>query len=181
MTTSELSINFLRTPTIRSGTLIGRGRLIHATRTLGLSEATIADGHGRLLGHATSRCMLFELPTEMSPAYRHTGGSPDTPDPYLRAVEGDVRGHEFWNSLSGREIMNQIAREGISWRRDPDWGYEIPVAVPGVDLTRYDPRSHYSEAEYAARIDKLRQERREWLARFPGLDPAIPASIGAEK
>ena len=109
MTTSELSINFLRTPTIRSGTLIGRGRLIHATRTLGLSEATIADGHGRLLGHATSRCMLFELPSDMPPAYRHTSGSPDTPDPYLRAVEGDVRGREFWNSLSGREIMNQIA------------------------------------------------------------------------
>jgi len=79
------------------------------------------------------------------------------------------------------EIMKQIAREAISWRRDPDWGYEIPVAVPGLDLTRYDPRAHYSEAEYAARIDKLRQERREWLARFPGLDPAIPASIGAEK
>jgi len=68
MTTSELSINFLRTPTIRSGTLIGRGRLIHATRTLGLSEATIADGHGRLLGHATSRCVLFELPSDMPPA-----------------------------------------------------------------------------------------------------------------
>jgi len=88
---------------------VGGGRLIHATRTLGLSEATIADGHGRLLGHATSRCMLFELPSDMPPAYRHTGGSPDTPDPYLRAVEGDVRGREFWNSLSGREIMNQIA------------------------------------------------------------------------
>jgi phosphoenolpyruvate carboxykinase (ATP) len=79
------------------------------------------------------------------------------------------------------EIMKQIARKGIAWQRDPDWGYEIPVAVPGIDLTRYDPRSHYSEAEYAARIDKLRQERREWLARFPGLDPAIPASIGAEQ
>jgi phosphoenolpyruvate carboxykinase (ATP) len=79
------------------------------------------------------------------------------------------------------EIMKQIARDGISWRRDPDWGYEVPVTVPGVDLTRYDPRSHYSQAEYAARIDRLRRERREWLARFPGLDPAIAASIGAEK
>jgi uncharacterized protein (TIGR00369 family) len=110
MTTSELSINFLRTPTIRSGTLIGRGRLIHATRTLGLSEATIGDGRGRLLGHATSRCVLVKLPAEMPAAEGHIGdGGSDSPDPYLRPVEGDVRDREFWNSLSGREIMNQVA------------------------------------------------------------------------
>jgi hypothetical protein len=59
---------FPANPHHSSGTLVGRGQLIHATRTLGLSEATIADGHGRLLGHATSRCMLFELPTDMPPA-----------------------------------------------------------------------------------------------------------------
>jgi uncharacterized protein (TIGR00369 family) len=54
--------------------------------------------------------VLFELPAEMSPAKGQTDDSnPDTPDPYLRPVEGDVRGREFWNSLSGREIMNQIA------------------------------------------------------------------------
>ena len=109
MTTSELSLNFLRTPTIRCGTLIGRGRLIHATRTLGLSEATIEDGRGRLLGHATSRCVLVKLPAEMPAADSHIDdGSSDTPDPYLRPVEGDVRDRDFWNSLSGREIMNQV-------------------------------------------------------------------------
>lgn len=110
MTTSELSINFLRTPTIRCGTLIGRGRLIHATRSLGLSEAIIEDGRGRLLGHATSRCVLFELPDQAPAAPQPAdGGNPDAPDPYLRPVEGDVRGRDFWNSLSGREIMDQVA------------------------------------------------------------------------
>jgi phosphoenolpyruvate carboxykinase (ATP) len=75
------------------------------------------------------------------------------------------------------EIMKQIAREGIVWRRDNDWGYEVPESVPGVDLQKYDPRRHYSDSEYRALVDKLRGERRAWLAKFPGLDPAIPGAI----
>ncbi|HEY7114125.1 MAG TPA: phosphoenolpyruvate carboxykinase (ATP) [Thermoanaerobaculia bacterium] len=75
------------------------------------------------------------------------------------------------------EIMKQIAKEGIRWERDPDWGYEVPASVPGIDLGKYSPRNHYSEAEYRALIDKLRAERRAWLGRFPGLDPAIPKAI----
>jgi uncharacterized protein (TIGR00369 family) len=59
LTTSELSVSFLRASTIRSQTLIGRGRLIHGTRSLGLAEATLEDARGRLLGHASSRCVLF--------------------------------------------------------------------------------------------------------------------------
>ncbi len=110
ITTSELSLNFLRTPTIRCQTIIARSRLIHATRSLGLSEATIEDGRGRLLGHATSRCVLFELDAEiMSSRPNQTGAVSHSPDPYLWPVEGDVRGREFWNSYSGREIMDQVA------------------------------------------------------------------------
>jgi len=75
------------------------------------------------------------------------------------------------------EIMKQIAKEGIRWERDPDWGYEVPRNVPGIDLAPYDPRRHYSPTEYAALVDKLRQERREWLAKFPGLDPIIPKAV----
>src|SRR5262249_14924044 len=75
------------------------------------------------------------------------------------------------------EIMKQIAKEGIVWEKDPDWGYEVPKSVPGVDLARYSPRGHYSPEEYAALVQKLRLERRAWLAQFPGLDPAIPAAI----
>lgn len=75
------------------------------------------------------------------------------------------------------EIMKQIAKEGIAWEKDPDWGYEVPKNVPGVDLARYSPRAHYTPEQYSALVDKLRQERRAWLAQFPGLDPAIPAAI----
>jgi phosphoenolpyruvate carboxykinase (ATP) len=74
-------------------------------------------------------------------------------------------------------IMKEIARETITWEDDPDWGYEVPRGVPGVELARYSPRRHYSGTEYAGLVAKLRQERRDWLARFPGLDPEISRAI----
>jgi acyl-coenzyme A thioesterase PaaI-like protein len=84
VTTSELSVNFLRTPTTRCQTIIARSRLIHASRSLGLSEATIEDGRGRLLGHATSRCVLFPLAAKTMSArtWGDTAGS-QPPDPFL--------------------------------------------------------------------------------------------------
>src|SRR5262249_6186722 len=75
------------------------------------------------------------------------------------------------------EIMKQIAKEGITWEKDPDWGYEVPVQVPGLDLAKYSPKRYYSEAKYAELVGKLRQERRAWLAQFPGLDPVIPRVV----
>jgi phosphoenolpyruvate carboxykinase (ATP) len=78
------------------------------------------------------------------------------------------------------EIMKQIAKEGIAWQRDGDWGYEIPTQVPGIDLARYSPRSYYTPEQYDERVAKLREERRAWLAQFPGLDSAIPEAIEAE-
>src|SRR5256885_16624005 len=59
VTTSELSVNYLRVPTINSQTIIGRSRVIHATRSLGLAEATLEDPPGRLPGPAPSRCRPF--------------------------------------------------------------------------------------------------------------------------
>ncbi|HEY3203249.1 MAG TPA: phosphoenolpyruvate carboxykinase (ATP) [Thermoanaerobaculia bacterium] len=78
------------------------------------------------------------------------------------------------------EIMKQIAREGIRWEKDPDWGYEVPRDVPGIDLAKYDPREYYSTEEYAALVGKLRAERREWLAKFQDLDPVIPKAVDKE-
>ncbi len=75
------------------------------------------------------------------------------------------------------EIMKEIARERIVWRRDPDWGYEVPAHVPGLDLARYAPDSYYSPQMYRELVEKLRSERRSWLSQFPDLDPVIPRAI----
>lgn len=74
-------------------------------------------------------------------------------------------------------IMKALARGGIQWAEDPDWGYQVAVAVPGVEMEKYDPRRYYTAEEYRALVDKLRRERRQWLAQFPGLKPEIRAAI----
>ena len=108
LATSELSISFLRPGTIRSQVLIGRGNIIHATRSLGLSEAYVEDGRGRLLAHATSRCMLAPIPS-MAADGRDRPSIPAAAEtaPYLTPAEGEVEGQDFWDSTPGIEVMRR--------------------------------------------------------------------------
>jgi uncharacterized protein (TIGR00369 family) len=109
VTTSELSVSFLRVPTIRSQTIIGRGRLLHATRSLGLSEAMLEDARGRLLGRASSRCVLFRVDREHLRARRlHEDRPSGGAEPYLREVEGEVYDREYWDATPGLEVMRQV-------------------------------------------------------------------------
>jgi uncharacterized protein (TIGR00369 family) len=109
LTTSELSVSFLRAATIRSQTIIGRGRLIHATRMLGLAEATLEDARGRLLGHASSRSVLYRVDPEVLAARRLPEAlQSDLVDPYAREVEGDVLGQDHWDAHPGLTIMRQV-------------------------------------------------------------------------
>lgn len=75
-------------------------------------------------------------------------------------------------------ILKEIARNSITWRVDPDWGYQVAAHIPGLDLAPYDPASYYSAAEYRQLVEELREERRRWLAKYPGLRPEIVAAIG---
>jgi len=113
VTTSELSVSFLRAATIRSQTIIGRGRLIQATRSLGLAEATLEDARGRLLGHSTSRCVLFRADPEILAARRlPEAPASDLAEPYLREVEGEVHGQEYWDATAGLTVMQHLV-EGM--------------------------------------------------------------------
>lgn len=58
-TTSDLSMSFLRPALADGGTLVARGRVIHAGRSLALSDVTVDDGGSRLLAHGTSRCFVL--------------------------------------------------------------------------------------------------------------------------
>lgn len=109
VTTSELSVSFLRAATVRSQTIIGRGRLIHTTRSLGLAEATLEDARGRLLGHASSRCLLFRADPEILAA-RHLPEAPasDLTEPYAREPEGEVYGQDYWEATPGLTVMQQV-------------------------------------------------------------------------
>jgi uncharacterized protein (TIGR00369 family) len=109
VTTTELSVSFLRAATVRSQTIIGRARLIHATRSLGLAEATLEDARGRLLGHSSSRSVLYRADPEILAARRlPEAPAPDLAEPYLREVEGEVFGQEYWDATAGLAVMQQF-------------------------------------------------------------------------
>jgi acyl-coenzyme A thioesterase PaaI-like protein len=42
--------------------LIAEGRVIHVSKTLGISEASLRDGEGTLLAHATCTCAILRKP-----------------------------------------------------------------------------------------------------------------------
>jgi uncharacterized protein (TIGR00369 family) len=95
MATSELSLRLLAPPET-GGATVARSRLVHAHGSVGLSEATVTDGHGRLLAHGTSLCFI---PPPFSPAPEPPAAlAPfeppvhDTPDPWDRAPEDEVPG-----------------------------------------------------------------------------------------
>ena len=80
-------------------------------------------------------------------------------------------------------IVQAIVEDTIEWAGDPDFGYEIAESVPGVDDPEIlQPQRLYARqgrtAEYEAMVDRMKRERREYLASFPGLDEAIVKSIG---
>jgi uncharacterized protein (TIGR00369 family) len=61
-TTLDLATKYLRPATVDTGRLRAEGTVLHRGRTIALAEARLVDERGRLLAHATSSCLLFELP-----------------------------------------------------------------------------------------------------------------------
>ena len=62
-TSLDLNTRFLRPATVRSGLLTCVGTVIARGRRTATAEARITDARGTLIAHATSTCLLFELPT----------------------------------------------------------------------------------------------------------------------
>jgi phosphoenolpyruvate carboxykinase (ATP) len=80
-------------------------------------------------------------------------------------------------------IVQAIVEDTVSWAADPDFGYEVAEAVPGIDDPEIlQPRRLYARlgrsGEHEAMAARLKQERRDYLLSFPGLDDAIVKSIG---
>jgi uncharacterized protein (TIGR00369 family) len=61
-TSLDLNVKFLRPITVATGRLTCTGEVLQSGRRTALAEARLTDGRGRLLAHATSSCLLFELP-----------------------------------------------------------------------------------------------------------------------
>lgn len=61
-TSLDLNVKFLRPVSIASGRLTCTGAILQSGRRTALAEARLTDAKGRLLAHATSSCLIFDLP-----------------------------------------------------------------------------------------------------------------------
>jgi uncharacterized protein (TIGR00369 family) len=116
---SDLSMNFLEPAGPPSERLVAKGTVIDVGRRQGLSEARVEDARGRLLAHATSRCVLQPLPIvppdppgELPPVEVTDDESAD-PDPYLRPVEGELVPQSVWDQTSGLDIVKRWQKEDL--------------------------------------------------------------------
>lgn len=103
LTTSELSIHYLRPPTVASGRLIARAQAVYLGRHVGVSEATVEDQNGRTMAHATTRCVVMDAPFD--PDAELPGRESvieDPPDPYLREMPADI--HQDASLLDGEKV-----------------------------------------------------------------------------
>lgn len=61
-TTLEFKISFIRGMSQDTGVVRTEGKVINAGRRVATAEASITDASGKLLAHATTTCLVFELP-----------------------------------------------------------------------------------------------------------------------
>ncbi len=61
-TTAELGVNIVRAATDKTGPLRAIGSVIHCGRQLATAEARIVGPDGKLYAHATTTCLVFEVP-----------------------------------------------------------------------------------------------------------------------
>jgi len=82
-------------------------------------------------------------------------------------------------------IVKGIAEGTIEWEDDSDFGYQVAASVPGMegdDLEILQPRKLYERQsrldEYNQMVARLKGERREYMAKWEGLNPEIAAAAG---
>ena len=62
---------------------------------------------------------------------------------------GKVGGEDGGQKITHKDslkILEMIARDEIVWKKDEFWGYEVPVQIPGVDLSRFDLNNYYPQS-----------------------------------
>jgi phosphoenolpyruvate carboxykinase (ATP) len=80
-------------------------------------------------------------------------------------------------------IVKGVAEGTIEWQEDPDFGYQVASAVPGIEPgdAVLRPRELYQSQgraeEYAKIVATLKSERSEYLQKFPALSAEIVAAV----
>jgi len=74
-------------------------------------------------------------------------------------------------------IIRAILRGEVEWRDDPNWMLRTPSRIEGIDISRFDPASHYDQEKLDSLVAGLRLERATYAEQFSGLDPLIRGAV----
>jgi phosphoenolpyruvate carboxykinase (ATP) len=81
-------------------------------------------------------------------------------------------------------IVKAIAEGSVDWDEDPDFGYLVARGVPGIDSADHGilrPRELYASQgrgdEYERHVQRLKDERSEFLRGFPALSEQIVRAV----
>ena len=79
-------------------------------------------------------------------------------------------------------VVKAVAEGTMTFERDPDFGYELATAVPGIDDAEFlSPRLLYERQgradEYHEWVARLKKERAAFLRTFPNLGASIASAV----
>lgn len=133
VSTSELSLSFVRPMSRKTTNMIGRAETIHSGSQVGLSMIQITDQEGRLLAFGSTRCLISDVPIDLNAEYPPPDVGPtEPPDPYMRPPPED-------GYFSLDEVMNgtpiELQRRTIAGEKIfPVWrltGYRVTAVEDG--------------------------------------------------
>ena len=93
---------------------------------------------------------------------------------------GKVGGIEEGIKISPKTTLNLVldALKGeVSWEYDPVVGYEVAKEARDVHCNLFDPYRIYGRETYERMMERLYQERLEWLKQFEELKPEIVEAL----
>jgi phosphoenolpyruvate carboxykinase (ATP) len=168
-----------------------------------IARLSPAQARYHFLSGFTARLAGTEIGvTEPAPTFSPCFGGPFLPQPpavYSRLLGGKLAEHEpavwlvntGWTGGpvgEGHRMPIQATRalldaalsrrlDEVEFRTDEVFGFEVPVAVPGVDASLLDPRSTWRDpAAYDARARELAALFRANFERFEDVDPEVVAA-----
>jgi uncharacterized protein (TIGR00369 family) len=114
-TTSEMSLAFIRPVRPDGGMLRSTARVVHAGRTIGITDATVVDAAGSLVATASTRLVVLpaiDFPADFVAAALANPPHPavpswPTPNPVDRPAVGRVQPQSVFDELSGLEVLRR--------------------------------------------------------------------------
>ena len=66
-TTAELNVNMVKALTPKVSRVRAEAEVVHCGKQLATAQARLVGADGTLYAHATSTCLVFDIPTQLKP------------------------------------------------------------------------------------------------------------------